>query len=328
MTESKAAGFLEHVRKYVDDLIVKHSEMRFDSHYIELKRFIEELEKSDKDSMSVIRMLEKNNIKTGPIVECSNEKKESVVFTIPGARKYCQPNTQREINTVFDLANQYTSDDGKKTVCIKIMMRGDSPFVMSFEYTGDAQEDLKHALIKIYPNATLSVTNEHIIISEVVDDYADYMRKYSTLTKNNKLTPFIRDMHILTLDFPEGVEHGVSFIRIDTSVGPQMFQPIINITDNRHYDHCTINNSGGGSITINEISNTSGINIQNINMNYVKWLSNNNPHLGEKRSAYYARMKSDNSDFVKSKQFHNKIMRSLGWKDVQDTKGNHIWQAY
>ena len=61
---------------------------------------------------------------------------------------------------------------------------------------------------------------------------------------------------------------------------------------------------------------------------YLRWISANNPNACEKRSVYYARMKSDdNSDFVKSKQFHNKIMRSLGWKDVQDTKGNHIWQT-
>jgi hypothetical protein len=190
MTEVKRLDVLERVGACMSALIKEYAEVRFNSHFVELKKFLGELAKKDGNVMTVARLIEKNNIKTGFNDDYHTE--DSMVSSTPGA-----PNAQKDVNAVFDQANRFTWDGGKKTVCIKIMLRGNAPFVMSFEYTGDAQEELKTTLMKIYPNATLSITNEHVIISEYVDNYADY----GMLIKNNKLTPFASDMRILELDF-------------------------------------------------------------------------------------------------------------------------------
>jgi phage anti-repressor protein len=59
--------------------------------------------------------------------------------------------------------------------------------------------------------------------------------------------------------------------------------------------------------------------------NYISWISNNQPNEDELRSAYYDRIKESIPTFKRSKIYHNKIMRALGWIECSKSGGRRCW---
>ena len=206
-----------------------------------------------------------------------------------------------------------------KKIRIRLAFRDKEPFFMIFEYRGSETEALQQALKFVYKDATISTDDNCVLVSELVDDYYDYRRKYAALMEDSKMSRFRDDIYIWDTQFPNDV--GVIYQPLNPSFWNEFKgKMVFNIVDNRtinntYYNNCNIINSGGGSVSISDVAKAIGISESQTDSGYLAWISKNQPSHGELRSVYFIRMKNSNSQFICSKQVHNKYMRALGWVD-------------
>jgi hypothetical protein len=307
---------------------------RYHTQITEMEKTFKRIENTEHDSMTVMNNIARNKIKTGTFDECHKHNSDAPVFHLPGAKEYCKVNTKEQLKRIIQLIRMQI-DGTSNEVCIEVMIREDKPFNMCFVYSGNKVDNLKTTLQKIYPGSTVSLTSSDIIVNDRVDNLSDYMRQYKKLITNQKMKPFIADMKSIDFDYKDGLEYGYSFVKFDHEVGMlvlhHILQPIcqtlnINI-DNSHHDNRVYNikNNSGSRIALGDLITSSGIEEKKMNFDYLKWISENHPDSEELRSAYFKRIKKAVPSFHNSKQFHNKIMRALGWKEKMRSKGRRCW---
>jgi hypothetical protein len=258
-----------------------------------------------------------------------NDGKKYICIHIKSTGEYIKT-TKRD--HIMNMIGQIpVSMDSKQCVNLQFVFRETDPIYMSFQYQGNDIGELQETIRSIQGDTDLTYFDSTIVIKELSENYRDYVHKLQRLLRHPKMQKFASHIRKLEVEYPEGVDFNIIKVPIDPidfllSVNHPIMNITFNIIDNRtiNYNHCFIN-SGGGNMTVQQVSEATGVDKEKMDMCYLKWVSENPPMLGEHKSVYYRRMKNDNPKFIGGPRVNNKYMDALGWKDNRSHTGHRVW---
>ena len=271
-------------------------------------------------------------LKVGPIanVITTEEKQHPNAIAFMDSTKECMiiP-THNDMMNVMQNARGNEYEDPDKCVRIKLICKTTDPMCMSFLCKKENIEAVRLVIEDKYGKDNVTCVDSAIIIKEMSDNYSDYVRKFIRLSNDPKLKMYT--LTKLEIEYPKGVNVDIVKIPIDPidwchNPNQPMLNIYFNITDNRHiYNNCTFNNSIGNTITVQDVAESTKMEEKNIDIDLLKWTSENPPTPGEYKSVYYRRMKSCNEDHKGGRQSHNKYMTAFGWLPARKPTGQTTW---
>lgn len=266
----------------------------------------------------------------GTIMERKEGNRKYICVNIQKTGDYVLASNREQVMNM--IGNSAVSGDPDKGVKLQFVFRDDDPIYMSFRYSGEHAEELIATVKSIFVDTELTHVQSTITIKEISDNYRDYARKLQTLLKHPRMARFAGDIQRLEVEYPDGVDFSIIKVPID----PVDFmyntnQPILNLTFNISDNRVIINgnnnvvNSAGTNTTVQAVMDKTGIGEDKIDINYLKWISKNQPKQGEHKKVYYDRMKAANPTFKKGISVHNKYMDALLWKMARSKTGHYTW---